>query len=131
MDCGTLIGSEVGVGGVGRKLLFLGGIERHVRIPGQGDVVEVCPQACLEPVGECVHGVGDQLGVVTGRDRLAVGAGVGELFGGHLEQVTRCPLLRVSGADGRDQSRPGRIRDDGFGQHGSEHGIDIGDPGGA
>ena len=47
--------------------------------------------------GEQVDGVGDQAGVFVGRDRGVVGVGVGEVFGGQVQQVARGPACGVGG----------------------------------
>lgn len=52
--------------------------------------------------GEQLNAVGDRPGVVVGAD---VGVGVGEVFGGDLQQLGRGPAARVGG----DQAGPGRV----------------------
>ena len=54
--------------------------------------------------GDHVDGVGDPAGVLVGGDGSAVGVGVGELFGGQVQQVARRPPLGVGGGDRGDQS---------------------------
>ena len=124
-----LVEVREGAFGVGGKQRFVGGVRRGVL--GGGEVVEVDAEAGLQAVGERIDGVGDQPGVVAGRDRVGSSAGVGELFGGDVEQVAWCPLVRVRGADRGDQPGPCGIGGNGFGQNGSEYGVDVGDPGGA
>lgn len=106
---------------------FVGGIGRRVLRGGQ--VVEVHAESGVQAMGERIDGVGDQAGVVAGRDRLVVVCGVGELLGGDVEQVARCPLARVRGADRGDQAGPGGIGGDGLGERGPEHDVEVAHPG--
>ncbi|SID23262.1 Uncharacterised protein [Mycobacteroides abscessus subsp. abscessus] len=64
--------------------------------------------------GEQLDGVGDQSCVLVDTD-LVIGVSVGDVFGGHVQQIGRCPLLGVDDGDFGDQGRPGRIGHDGFG----------------
>ena len=59
--------------------------------------------------GDHVDGVGDPAGVFVDGDGSAVGVGVGELFGGQVQQVARRPPLGVGGGDRGDQSGPGSV----------------------
>ena len=96
---------------------------------GSGEVRVVDAEPGVQPVGEGVDGVGDQPCVVAGGDGVVGVGGVGEMLGGDMEEIARCPLARVGGADGGDEPRPGRIGGDGLGQRRAEHRVDIDDPG--
>ena len=78
--------------------------------------------------GDHVDGVGDPAGVLVGGDGSAVGVGVGELLGGQVKQVARCPPFGVGGGDCGDQAGPGWVGGDGFGDGGAEHGVQVADP---